>query len=208
MNYNELVNSIKAYAERGTIASDSKFISMIPTMISSAEDRIAKDLMIHRQRKVVTRVIDADEEIIAKPVDWLGTESFILNLNNKTIALKPRTPEYIRIYVGPNTTGQPKFYGNHDATHWIIGPVPNGTYNAIISYHAKPVGLGPDNSNTWISLHAPNLLLKACLKEAALFLKNWEDAAIFDKEYMSVVPTEVERDGLAQIDSTTRTPKK
>jgi hypothetical protein len=208
MNYDELVNNIKTYAERGTLASDLKFISMIPTMILSAEDRIATDLMVDRQKKVVTRTINQGEQIIAKPVDWLGNDSFLLNTGSATIRLSPRTPEYIRIYVGPSSTGQPRFYGNHDATHWIVGPIPDQEYDAIISYQAKPIGLSPTNSNTWISLHAPNLLLKACLKEAALFLKNWEDAAVFDKEYMSIVPTVIQRDGLTQIDATTRTPKK
>jgi hypothetical protein len=207
-NYTSLVEDILKYIERGSAPSDGILTSTIPTIVRNAEDRISKDLMISRQARVVNYTIQNGDSVILKPSDWIDNISFSVTVENRARNLKMRSLEYVNTLYQSSQSGSPLYYANYDATHWLIAPAANLDYQSVIKYHAIPQRLSPSNQTNWATQFIPNLLLKACLAEASLFMKNTEDYALFTQEYKDLVPTEIARDGLSQIDSNIRMPKK
>jgi hypothetical protein len=52
-----------------------------------------------------------------------------------------------------------------------VAPTPDVAYNVTLDYIYTPDGLSDTNTETYISINAPELLLYACLVEAFAYLK-------------------------------------
>ena len=83
-------------------------------------------------------------------------------------------------YSTPNTssTAVPKYYGNWDASTWVIAPTPNANYAVTLAYNKEPVSLtdsSVSSAGTYVSNKYQDLLLYKCLVNAYAYLKGPQD---------------------------------
>ena len=60
------------------------------------------------------------------------------------VYLEPRDTSFMAEYYStPNTssTDVPKYYGNWDASTWVIAPTPNANYAVTLAYNKEPLSL-------------------------------------------------------------------
>ena len=69
----------------------------------------------------------------------------------------------------------------------VVAPTPNAVYKFEIGITKKPTGLSTSNTETWISVNAPNVLLYACLCEAFKFLKAPQDQQVYEASYQEAI---------------------
>jgi hypothetical protein len=171
MNYDSLVADIQAYTER---TNDSSLNTQIPRLIMMAENRIATDARILGTREIGISTFTAGEPIVPKPAYWRRTESlnYTDSANGRTQIL-PRSLEFCRDYwPSPAATGSPRYYADYDFDNLLIVATPAAALPFELVYIARIPPLSSSNQTNWLTANAPQLLLNACLLEAAIFLKD------------------------------------
>ncbi len=104
------------------------------------------------------------------------------------VPLEKRSLEYIQFYSSGLSNATPKFYGESDETTFIFGPTPDATYTVNERYLSRPEPLSTSNETNWLSDNAYDILFKACLAEAAAFLKNLGVKTAWDMDYETSLP--------------------
>ena len=178
--YANLLTLIPQWSER----QDSAFIAQIPAFISLAENRIATDMKQQGFQSVVTGALPLSE-VLAKPSFWKETISFYYtNADGERTPIFLRTPEYIRNYCpSALTTGDPRFYADYNATHFLLGPTPSAAYTFELMYYARLDPLSDTNQSNWMTLNVPQALFAACMIEACVFTKNSARQQVWDAKY-------------------------
>lgn len=171
MTYDSLVEDIKTYSER---ANDPVFVSQIDRFIMYAENRLAVDVKTLGFQRYVNGQFDSNT--LEKPSRWRETISFNYTNNaGQRVFLKERSYDYCRTYSpDPTETGAPVYYANYDYEHFFFAPTPDAGYEFELGYYERPEPLSSENQTNWTTRYAPQLLLYACLLEAAPFVKNPE----------------------------------
>lgn len=179
ITYTSLVALIPSYMEQ----RGSAFIAQVDTFINLAENRIATDMKQEGFQSVVTGNM-ALNNVQAKPAFWRENISFQYKLNGEWKMLKLRTLEWIKRYwPNVNETGAPEYYADYNINNFYIAATPGVTYPFELTYYARLDPLSAANDSNWLTLNAPQALLYACLLEAALWLKNPESEAKWEKQY-------------------------
>lgn len=189
MDYNSLVAQIKAYANR----SDDLFNAQIPNFINQGINRIyneAKNIgfqQVTQDNLTFTRGTNT----VSKPNFWKETISFqYINDNNVNTFLLPRTYEFcINYWPVQANQAAPLFYADYNLPQQNVGPgqfyivpTPNKAYQYIITYLGLPEFDAMHTTN-FLTDRFPNLLLYACMTEAAPFLKDDERVPVFESYY-------------------------
>lgn len=198
MTYDSLLVDLRRYLERGfTQESDQIVYDQLPRLITLGERRIARELKITAFIRAVQTTITVGITTLAKPDRWRDTVSMIdITKGNQLFA---RSYEYIRNAYSQNAaiSGDPQFYADYDYEHWLIAPAPNSPRILEILYYEQPRLLAPDFQTNWVTEYAPDLLLYACLLEAAPFLKKderiqtWQ--ALYDRAAQAVNGEDLKR---------------
>jgi hypothetical protein len=85
------------------------------------------------------------------------------------------------------STAKPRYYANWDMGTIVVAPTPNAVYKFEIGITKKPTGLSSSNTETWVSVNAPRVLLYACLCEAFKFLKAPQDQQVYEASYREAI---------------------
>lgn len=185
LTYNSLAAQIPVYCERP--ASDAVFAAQVPTLIMLAENRIAADLKQQGFQTVVSGAFTAGAAgaVVAKPAFWRQTISF--QYLHPTLGWQPvylRALEYLKAYWPvASVLSPPKYYADYNASNFLVAPSPDSAYAFELVYYARLQPLDAANQVNWLTINAPQVLLYACLREAALYLKNPEKVATWTTEY-------------------------
>ena len=188
MTYNELLAQVRRYIERGfTAQSDPLVYEEVPELISKAERRCARELKILGFLASMQTTMQPGTGVYAKPDGWTETAEVWIGTGetfSERVPIFPRSYSYCRSY-WPNSaeTGQPQFYADYVFTHWLVVPTPVLAYPAEFMVWRIPPVLSPSRQNNWLSDNAPDLLLYATLLEAAPFLRNEEQVALWQGFY-------------------------
>lgn len=141
----------------------------LDTIISLAELRIYRELDLRIFRKSAAGSATAGSQFLPLPDDCLVVRA--LRLNGGAHLLN-RDETFIReFWPDPAATASPRYYASWDESNLILAPTPNQNYGVQLVYTRQPAGIGPGNTTTWLSLLAYDLLLYACLLEAAGYLE-------------------------------------
>jgi len=172
MTYSSLLEDIRNYLERGfTAESDQVVYEQLPRLITLGERRIGRELKIQGFTRSVQTTLAVGVAVYLKPDRWRDTIS--MSVDGQPI--QTRSYEYCRSYWPDEAeTAAPEFYSDYDFQHWLIAPTPSTAANLEVLYFEQPALLGEDLQTNWLTEYAPDLLLYACLLEAAPFLKNDE----------------------------------
>ena len=186
MTYQSLLTDLSAYLQR----SDALVTAQFPRFIMLAQDRIVRELKLLGFRTEVSSVFDGNalsSGMISKPSDWLKTIAFYVGTGATNTTHSPvfeRTYEYIRtVYPNAIVTDVPRYYGDADYNHWLVGPVPDQAYPFKVAYYGTLIHLDETNSTNWLTDNAPDLLLYACLMEAIPFVKTDERISVWQSMY-------------------------
>jgi hypothetical protein len=102
--------------------------------------------------------------------------------------LMRRDLEMLSMLYARNRPRQPLYYAEYSGPLVIKAfPAPDRDYDLQITANVEPVVLSPSNQTNIISTQFPRVMEKATFRQAALFMKNWEDAKIYEKEMVDAV---------------------
>jgi hypothetical protein len=179
LTYDSLVETTLQYLER----SDAATREQIPTFITMCEFEIAQQIKTLGQMQVVESMMNAGNNVIAKPARWRKTVSFNVVNDEGRQPVFLRKYEYIKSYTPDSgTEGLPLYYGDYDYEHWIVAPTPDQDYIFEVLFYERLSPLSSDNQTNWLTQNAPNAMLFGTLLQAMPFLKN-DQRTIFQQKY-------------------------
>ena len=190
-------------------SSDTNFATILPQMITYAENRIYRDLDLlftsiastsyslstgSRQITVPTSVFVVPEQIN------LITPSGTSNPNSGIrVPLLATTREYLDAVCGDSTTvGQPQYFAPFmgSATNWnfLVGPYPDANYTVEIVGTFRPDSLSATNNTTFISLYLPDLFIMASMIYISGYQRNFgranddpQMAVTYESQYQALL---------------------
>ena len=183
MTYDELVTNIRNYTEVGSNVFTN---SVINTFITMAENRILRDIDLDVFKKEVTGSMTSGNKFLTAPTDLLTHRyMMITNASGEQIFLGFRDTSFMKEYWADGSdTGTPKYYSVWDQNTFYVAPTPNASFTVELGYIYRPAQLSSTNTETWVSINAPEALLYACLIQAYSYTKGPPDMlAYFDNSY-------------------------
>jgi hypothetical protein len=180
MTYAELVTKIRDYTE---VSSDVFTSTIVNGFIRDAEFRIFREADADYAREYATSTFTANNKYLALPNSSgsAGTNTdrralivrsvVATNSSGAQVALEPRDDTFLTEYNSTGSTGFPKYYATFRENAIEVAPIPSSAFVVELDYIYTPDGLSSTNTETYISVNAPELLLYACLVEAYAFLK-------------------------------------
>ena len=178
MTYAELVQKIRDYTEVGSEVLTSTIVN---GFIRDAEFKIFREADADYAREYATSTFTANNKYLALPnatgVSSSERRALIVrsvvatNSSSVQVSLEPRDDTFITEYNSTSATGFPKYYATFRENAIEVAPKPSSNFVVELDYIYTPDGLSATNTETYISINAPELLLYACLVEAFAYLK-------------------------------------
>jgi hypothetical protein len=198
MNYSELLDNVRNYTE---VTSDVLSNTVINVFLTNIENQIDRLIDTDAQRRYATTTFEANNAFL----DVSGPEGGfrfaralqIVADDGTRTWLEQRDATFMDEYsverstTDTNFTGQPKYWGNWDATTLIVAPTPNTAYTVEMWYDETPErlgnGAGTTSTTTFISNKAPEVLLYGTLSEAFSYLKNTQDMQLYTQKFQTAL---------------------
>ncbi len=185
--YTTLKTAIQDYVE----STETSFVSNLPTFITTAEERILKNVQLDDFRKNQVGDLVKDQPYLESPEKYLAPFSMaVIDSSNNYNFLLLKQVSFIRDFT-PNasTTGLPKYYAEFDDNTFILAPTPDSTYTVELHYYYRPDSLitTTGNETTWLSKNAPNAMLYGSLVEACTYLKNYEAIPAYESKFQEAL---------------------
>ena len=185
--YTTLKTAIQDYLE----SSESSFVTNLPTFITTAEERIFKNVQLDDFRKNQVGNLTASGTYLECPTDYLAPFSLaVIDSSSNYNYLLLKQVSFIRDFT-PNasTTGLPKYYAEFDDNTFIVAPTPDSTYEVELHYYYRPASLTSTTGSetTWLSKNAPNAILYGSLVEACTYLKNYEAIPAYESKFQEAL---------------------
>ena len=190
INYNSLVETLKAYAENdfpdtagsGGLTSTEQ----IDTFIQQAEQRVFNGLQLLELRKNVTGNTTSASQYLTVPSDWLANFSIAIidPVTGGYDYLLNKDVNFIReSFPYPTTTGKPTHYAMFDQNSYLLGPTPDANYAVELHYFYYPPSIVTAGTS-WLGDNFDSVLLYGSLLEGATFMKSEPDVmAGYQKRY-------------------------
>ena len=178
MTYAELVQKIRDYTEVGSEVLTSTIVN---GFIRDSEFKIFREVDADYAREYATSTFTTNNKYVALPnatgVSSTERRALIVrsvvatNSSSVQVALEPRDDTFITEYNSSGSSGFPKYYATFRENAIEVAPKPSSNFVVELDYIYTPDGLSATNTETYISINAPELLLYACLVEAFAYLK-------------------------------------
>jgi len=173
---------------------DPNFVSILPSMITYAENRIYRDLdflftsvaTINYGLTQGSRSITVPGDIMVVPeqinlITPAGTSNPDLGVR---VPLLATTKEFLdAVYGNSQATGQPKYFAPFDDYTFLVGPYPNSSYTCEIIGTYRPDSLSPTSTapglsspqlgTTFISLYMPEIMIMASMVYISAYQRNF-----------------------------------
>lgn len=147
----------------------TELTAALDTIIRLAELRLYRELDLRVYRESRTSATEPGNTYLALPIDCLVVR--LLRFTGGA-HLQNRDESFIReFWPDATATARPRYYALWDEETVLLAPTPDQGYPLTIVYTRQPTGLSATNTTTWLSLNAYDLLLQACLLEAAGYLE-------------------------------------
>lgn len=147
----------------------TELAATLDAIIRLAELRIYRELDLRIFRNSATSTTATAIPYLALPSDCLVVRSLRLSSG---VHLLNRDETFLReFWPNPAVTASPRYYAPWDEETVLLAPTPDQAYPVTVVYTRQPAGLSAANSSTWLGSNAYDLLLYACLLEAAGYLE-------------------------------------
>ena len=164
----------------------------IPEAIALAERRFQRTVFAPEREIVADLVLNAEE--VSLPADFWGIRAIHISSSDPRIVLEPMTLAELRNAYAANTTGRPQNYAIR-GEKLILGPAPDASYTAKLSYIQTIPALGSGQATNWLLTDHPDLYLYGALHALHLLLADEARAAFFDARFREAAE-EVNRSAL------------
>lgn len=198
LTYSGLVDKVSRWLNREDLAQD------IPGFVMLAENRISRDCRILGNRKTVVGVLQQGVPVLAKPTRWRSTDYFNVST---AVGSNTRQPLYLRDYsylreFWPNdaVTGQPEYYSDWDAYHWLIAPTPSANLAFEIGYWERINPIDPNNQTNWLTEQAPDAMLYATLLAATPMIMGDPRIDVWQAQYTQAIASLNENNAARRTD--------
>ena len=182
LTYSQYVTQIATLAV--VDPNDPAFQTILPQMITYAENRMYRDLDFlftstattaygltvgSRQIAVPAGVFVVPEQI--NVITPMGTASPDTGVRNP---LLPTTKEFLdQVYNNSQQRGLPKYFCPFDDYTFLVGPYPDQNYMCEIIGTVRPDSLSASNTTTFISLYLPDLFIMASMIYVSGYQRNF-----------------------------------
>lgn len=175
LTYTQYVDQIANLAIVPT--TDPNFQTLIPQMITYAENRIYRDLdLLSTVQTYNSAATASGVRTVSIPSGTFVTiqnVNALTNTNNRN-PLLPVTKEFLDNVWGTSTGSDlPKYFALLNDTTLIFGPWPNAIYPLEIIGTIRPDSLSPSNTTTFISLYLPDLFIMASMVFISAYQRNF-----------------------------------
>lgn len=163
--------------------SSTDFTAVVSDIVRLAETRIVRETNLPAFNVTVTGTFSSGTNTITLPTDVSSFRQIRLTTISGPGHLLQRHEAFLDEY-WPNTsnTAEPKYYAFKDVTTLKVAPNPDSGYTYNISYKSHPTKLSGASDGTWLSNHADDVLLYACIVESLMYQKNYLRADISKQE--------------------------
>lgn len=180
--YTTLTAAVQNYTEN----TESSFVSLIPTFIQLAEERVYNSVQFNSLRKNQVGSVTINNKYLTLPADWLSTYALAVidPVTNAQTYLLEKDVEFIReSFPDPDITGVPAYYGQFDVETLILGPTPNLSYQVELHYYYYPESIVTAGTS-WLGNNFGDVLLYGTLREAYIYMKGEQDIiAMYEQKY-------------------------
>lgn len=189
LSYNGSVSGTNSYVDEiSTLAvvsaTDPNFLTILPQMITYAENRMYRDLdflftsvsITSYSCTVGTRSINVPPGVIVVPEQInLITPAGTTNPDNGTrVPLLPTTKEFIdAVYGASSYKAAPQYWVPFDDYTFLLGPYPDANYTVELVGTYRPDSLSSTNLTTFISLYLPDVFLMASMVFISGYQRNF-----------------------------------
>jgi hypothetical protein len=176
-DYAELQDAVAKWLNRDDLTD------RIPDFIRLGEDKINRKLRVQQMLVAVPYTLDSEYRIL--PEDWLQTAN-LSYLNREDDAVDYLAPQtFLRARPICSPSGKPRYY-TLEAGRKRFLPVPDGAYDALLSYYARLPALATANTN-WLLAESADLYLAASLQAACTYLRDIEGAQLAVAEMADII---------------------
>jgi hypothetical protein len=176
---------IQQVAELAVVSpTDTNYTTILPAMITYAENRIYRDLdLLSTQQSITGYTLTAGNRTISIPQGTLVTTQQINiitpvgtvnpNLGTRNPCL-PVTKEFLDIVYGSQSNQAiPAYYAPFNDNVFYFGPYPDQSYGVEIVGTYRPASLSATNLTTFVSLYLPDLMLMASMIYISAYQRNF-----------------------------------
>lgn len=166
--------------------TDPNFVTILPQMITYAENRIYRDLdFLFTSASITGNSLTIGNRSLTIPYqlqDGSGNIVVTEQINILTDSGATRNPclpvtkEFLDATYGssaPANRGRPKFYAPFNDNLFLFGPVPDAAYPVEIVATYRPNSLSETNTSTFISTYLPDLLIMASMIYISAYQRNF-----------------------------------
>jgi hypothetical protein len=165
-----------------TQTDNDDFVTIIPSAIDYAEQRIYRELDLLQTRVTnSSSALASGNRNFALPSGYVVVEELNLISPAGTSAsagtrypLVPVARPYLDyVYPGNLVTGQPVNFAMVDQNNVIVGPAPDGNYVIEVVGTQRPTPLSASNTTTFLTTNLPDLWMAATMIFFSGFQKNF-----------------------------------
>ncbi len=189
-NYSDLKTTVANYLGR------SDLTAQIPTFISLAEIRLARQLRLRQMLKTVSSTTSSGDGTVGLPSDFLSVRDFYVDVSPRQ-PLSYLSPSAFTRDARPHESGKPIFYTQR-GLEFELAPQPDTTYVVVMLYYAKPTALSDTNTSNVFMANCPDALLYAALLEAEPYIMNDARLATWTQLYSSAITSLAESDNSSE----------
>ena len=182
LTYSQYVTQIATLAV--VAETDPAFVTILPQMITYAENRIYRDLDLIATAKasssysltVGSRSVVVPENLFVEAeqinvITPLGAGSPDAGTRNP---LTPVTKEFLdAVYGSPTLTGVPQYFTPFNSTTFYVGPFPDAAYMLELVGDYRPDSLSATNTTTFVSTYLPDLMIQASMIYVSAYQRNF-----------------------------------
>jgi len=189
--------------------TDPAFITILPQMITYAENRMFRDLdFLFTSTSVTGYSLTAGLRVLTIPEGTLVVSEQIniltpvgqTNPNDGSVTRNPCLPttkEFLDAVYGSNTSANramPKYFVPFNDNIFLFGPVPDAAYGVEIIGTYRPASLSVSNTETFISKYLPDVFIMASMIYISAFQRNFgkmsdqpEMAVSYEAQYQGLL---------------------
>jgi hypothetical protein len=198
MNYTEIINAARAYADR----NDTEVDANLGTFINMVESKVNRILKTRQQsNRAFVNTVD-DQQYYSLPPDYRGMRNVQLNSinpsspDNKSCAMHLLNPSQMT-----NVSGQPFdgfTYYCIMADQIRIHPVQEAGKSIELHYYQKVPNLNLIDASNWLSDDYPDVYISGIVSEIESFAKNYDVATLWYARMSSAI-SEIESNDSLEV---------
>jgi len=210
LSYDGSVSGTTSYIQQiATLAvvdpTDTAYVTILPQMITYAENRIYRDLdFLQTSTSITGYTLTAGNRTLTIPQGTLVVSEQIniitpvgtSNPNSGTRnSCLPTTKEFLDIVYGASSyVGMPVCFAPFNDNLFYFGPFPDANYSVEIVGTYRPDSLSSTNKTTFISLYLPDVFIMASMIYVSGYQRNFgranddpQMAVTYESQYNSLL---------------------